>query len=133
MIVAGLMIAVGSLFLHLSRFDRATTVAVLTFGIGVIGVGVFPGDMDPHPLFAMMTFISGGIAAILSYRAVKGPLKYIFPIMGVTALVFLFFSQAFIPHLGDGGTERWVAYPILFWLTGFGGYVLGSTAQLWYC
>lgn len=26
--------------------------------------------------------------------------------------------------IGDGGTERWVAYPIMLWLIGFGGYLM---------
>jgi hypothetical protein len=35
----------------------------------VLGVGVFPGHIEPHPLFAMLAFIAGGIAAIASSRA----------------------------------------------------------------
>ncbi len=27
--------------------------------------------------------------------------------------------------MGSGGVERWVVYPLLLWLTGFGGYLLG--------
>lgn len=43
---------------------------------------------------------------------------------GIT-LVFLFFASHFIPTLGSGGTERWVVYPILLWVIGFGAYLLG--------
>lgn len=25
--------------------------------------------------------------------------------------------------LGVGGVERWVAYPVVIWVTGFGGYL----------
>jgi hypothetical protein len=28
--------------------------------------------------------------------------------------------------LGVGGAERWVAYPVLLWAMGFGGYLAGS-------
>ena len=45
-----------------------------------------------------------------------------------SVLLPLFFLSAykyFIPYLGVGGTERWVFYPTLFWLTGLGGYLLG--------
>jgi hypothetical protein len=45
--------------------------------------------------------------------------------MGVVTLVFLGAYKYFIPYLGVGGTERWVLYPTLFWLTAFGGYLLG--------
>jgi hypothetical protein len=29
--------------------------------------------------------------------------------------------------LGIGGLERWIAYPILLWVTGFGGYLIGHS------
>jgi hypothetical protein len=29
--------------------------------------------------------------------------------------------------LGIGGVERWVAYPIVIWVTGFGGYLSART------
>jgi hypothetical protein len=28
-----------------------------------------------------------------------------------------------------GGLERWVAYPILLWILGFGGYLMGGSHQ----
>jgi hypothetical protein len=40
-------------------------------------------------------------------------------------LLSLFFASWLIPILGDGGTERWVAYPVVLWMTGFGGCLLG--------
>ncbi|MFE1743741.1 hypothetical protein [Coleofasciculus sp. H7-2] len=40
-------------------------------------------------------------------------------------LEFFFFPSYFIPTLGRGGTERWIAHPLASWLTGFGGYLLG--------
>lgn len=34
------------------------------------------------------------------------------------------------PHasLGVGGVERWIVYPIVLWITGFGGYMAGRAA-----
>jgi hypothetical protein len=32
--------------------------------------------------------------------------------------------------LGIGGLERWVAYPVALWVTGFGGYLLGFSAAV---
>lgn len=32
--------------------------------------------------------------------------------------------------LGLGGIERWVVYPILLWMTGFGGYLLGASKEV---
>jgi hypothetical protein len=38
--------------------------ANLLFGIGVLGVGVFPGHTGGiHQIFAQLTFIGGGVAA----------------------------------------------------------------------
>ena len=30
-----------------------------------------------------------------------------------------------VDELGDGGIERWVAYPVVLWLVAFGGYLAG--------
>jgi hypothetical protein len=46
--------------------------------------------------------------------------------LGLISLIFLFFSGMFIPLLGDGGTERFVAYPVVIWVIGFGGYLTGN-------
>jgi hypothetical protein len=35
-------------------------------------------------------------------------------------------ASFFIPIIGDGGTERWVAYPVVLWLVGIGGYMLNE-------
>jgi hypothetical protein len=52
-------------------------------------------------------------------------------ILGAVTLLSLLFMGILIPVLGDGGTERFVAYPLIFWLTGLGAYFLGraSTQQ----
>ena len=45
------------------------TLAVAAVGAGALGVGVFPGNTGGiHALFAMLTFIGGGIAAIVTAR-----------------------------------------------------------------
>lgn len=31
-------------------------------------------------------------------------------------------------ELGDGGVERWVAYPIILWMVTYGGYLAGRYA-----
>jgi len=127
MMTTGLMILAAVGFVHMRHRDYLASVPLALFGMGVLGVGIFPGNVTPwHGLFAMTTFVFGGIGAVTSSRIVRGPLRYVFIAFGVIGLFCLFFSDALIPHLGDGGTERWVAYPILFWLTGLGGYILGA-------
>ncbi|MGB3778638.1 MAG: DUF998 domain-containing protein [Tunicatimonas sp.] len=130
MIVAGLLILGGTWAVH--RYFRkwlASTFLAL-FGLGVLGVGIFPGHVATyHGLFSMLTFTSGGISAIVSFRMVAAPYRYLGIVFGTIALVFLFAANSFVPILGSGGTERWVAYPILLWLIGLGGYLLGAATK----
>jgi hypothetical protein len=51
-------------------------------------------------------------------------------VLGAITLITLLFAGMLIPVLGDGGTERWIAYPIIFWITGLGGYFLGESGFL---
>lgn len=126
MIVAGSMILVASGWVHKFFQKWAFSIPLTLFGLGILGVGIFPGNRAPyHGIFSLLTFVSGGVAAILSYKITQAPFRYVSMVLGSVALLFLFTSNWFIPVLGSGGTERWVAYPILFWLTGMGSYLLG--------
>ena len=126
MIVSGLMVILSTYFVQITFKKLLTSIPLGLFGIGLLGVGIFPGNVAPwHGLFALMLFVSGGIAAITSFRIVSSPLRYIFIFLGITALVFLIAYNTIVPALGVGGTERWVFYPIVFWITGLGGYLLG--------
>lgn len=130
MMIAGILILVGNYFLFKFYHEKIAGVLIGLLGLGILGVGIFPGNMTPmHPIFSLMAFISGGLAAIYSYRLIKSPLKYIALIFGIICLFFLFTSNMFIPVLGGGGVERWVAYPVVLWLLGFGGYLLGLGSE----
>jgi hypothetical membrane protein len=126
MIVTGLMIIFAAYFVQ-GIFKRLlTTIPLGLFGIGILGVGIFPGNVVPlHGIFALVLFVSGGIAAITSFKIVISPLRHVFICFGIIALVFLFFPGLFIPVLGVGGAERWLFYPLVFWVTGLGTYLLG--------
>ncbi|KYC52048.1 MAG: hypothetical protein AMQ22_01027 [Candidatus Methanofastidiosum methylothiophilum] len=131
MIVTGIMTVIGAYFVFLSYRKLPFNIPFGLFGLGVLGVGLFPGNVALlHPIFALTTFISGGIAAITSSKIIDAPFRYISICFGIIALFFLFSAGFFIPILGDGGTERWVAYPIVMWLTGFGAYILGTKSKL---
>lgn len=126
MMLTGIMIIISAWFVHKYFRKRIASLPLGLFGLGLLGVGIFPGNVSfYHGLFSMITFISGGVAAITSFKITSPPYRYMGICFGVIALVFLFFANYFIPILGSGGTERWVAYPIALWLTGFGGYLLG--------
>ncbi len=131
MMVCGALIIGGSACIQRGFRRVAAPVVMALFGIGVLGVGVFPGDHGSiHPWFALLTFVAGGAAAIVCLTIETPPFSYFSVLLGVVALVTLFlevFLQDANPMrgLGSGGVERWVAYPVLLWLTGLGGHLLG--------
>lgn len=100
-----------------------------------MGVGIFPGNTGTiHALFALLTFFSGGLSAILSSRVLTPPFKYVSIILGAIGLSALLMTMLLgdsnpLASLGDGGAERWVAYPIILWAIGFGGYSMGNGAR----
>ena len=74
MIVTGLMILAAAPFLRSLFPGRALPVAVGLLGLFIFFVGVFPGAVengDPrsdgvHPIVATLTFVTGGVTAILA-------------------------------------------------------------------
>lgn len=127
MILTGLMILFASWLVYLSFEKYIISIPLGFLGLGIFGVGIFPGNITPwHSIFAFIIFISGGIGSIVSYKFTRMPLNYLFAIIGIIALFFLFFNQSFVLYLGKGGTERFIAYPILFWMMGFGTYLIGK-------
>jgi hypothetical membrane protein len=130
MIVAGILILAGAFFVFRASRDMIVAVTVGLLGLGILGVGIFPGNMNPmHPLFALTAFAGGGIAAICSCRIIKSPFKYVAVILGLMTLFFLVTNGYFGEIMGMGGVERWVAYPVLLWVLGLGGYLLGAGSK----
>jgi hypothetical protein len=83
-----------------------------------------------HAVAAMMAFLIGAVAAIGAYKYVDKPFSVISIVLGVGSLVAsaLFFVTYNMGSLGIGigGMERMIAYPILLWTIGLGGYLLGN-------
>lgn len=127
MVLAGLMIAVASVLQHKWFQKYLFTIPLLLLGVAMLGVGIFPGNKDPyHGIFALLTFNMGGLMAIASFKIVSSPFKSIGIVFGLITVITLWTASFFIPIIGDGGTERWVAYPVVLWLTGIGGYMLNE-------
>jgi hypothetical membrane protein len=131
MFLAGLMVLIASFYQHKYFKKLLFSIPVILFGLGLVGVGTFPGSFTPyHGMAAMLTFLSGGFCAITSFKIVMPPFKYISILFGSVALLTWFiavFASAFlISFIGIGGIERWVAYPIMLWLLGFGGYLMNE-------
>jgi len=127
MLVTGLLLLVAAFYLHKQVKKYFFSIPFFLFAIALTGVGIFPGNIVPyHGICALLTFTMGGLSAITSFKIISGPLRYISIVFGFIALIILFTANNFIPVIGDGGTERWVAYPVVLWLTGFGGYLLNE-------
>jgi hypothetical membrane protein len=129
-IVSGILIVIGSWLVQVSYKKLIVSIPLVLFGLGITGVGICPGYVIPwHGVFALIIFLTGGIVAISSYRIVHSPIKFIFIVLGIIALGFLFLQKFFIPSMGVGGAERWLFYPEVFWLMGFGSYLTGSNSD----
>jgi len=127
MLVTGVLLMFAAYLIHKAIRKRSISSAFMLFGLGALGVGVFPGNMAPwHAIFALTTFIAGALSAIVSARITDSFLRYIYISFGLISLIFLFGNQSFAPIFGIGGTERFVAYPIVLWTISFGGYLAGK-------
>ena len=136
MIAGGAMIIAAAYFIGRAFGRLGFTVTLAVWGIGVLGVGIFPAPTGGvHDVFALLTFFVGGLAAILAYKVEAAPLGYISVVLGAIPLSILVLmtvlgeSAGLTALLGAGGAERWVAYPIVLWLVAFGGYLTGGPAE----
>jgi hypothetical membrane protein len=131
MIVSGAMVLSAAALLHRAGDPRRITIPIAALGTGTLGVGLFPGSNETfHPLFATLAFVSGGAAAILSSDIQEIPVRYLSRFLGAIALGALLVGIAgestfAFEELGDGGVERWIVYPVVLWMTAFGGWLTG--------
>lgn len=123
--VLGVIAVVSALFVQRAfRFNLFSALLVLT-GIGAIGVGLFPESAgEIHFIASLMTYVFGGLAAIVSYKLQPLPLSYFSVLLGVISFVALvLFTSGTYLGLGVGGMQRLVAYPILIWAVSFGSFL----------
>lgn len=121
---------------------KALKVLLLLCGVGAMGVGIFPENFGfIHTVFSLFAFLFGALSAIVSFKIQKPPLSYISIILGVLSIAALvlfavseyclyIYPQGFSLNylgLGKGGMERIIAYPIILWTMGFGGYLMGHS------
>jgi hypothetical membrane protein len=131
MVTGMLIIGASALLFHILNGNRYPLLLAL-FGIGALGVGIFPGNFgDIHPIFALLTFSMGGVAALMTYKVVSGPFGFISVVLGAIALGMLVIYSIVgdvgaLEDIGTGGVERWVAYPIVMWTAGMGGRLMGG-------
>ena len=133
MLASGALVTVGAVMLQRAGAPRRAWITTGLLGIGAFGVGVFPGNYAPHGIFALLAFVNGGLAGVLAGTRMSGPARYVSMLFGGIALtslgVALFGDMTPVwDEFGDGGVERWVAYPIVLWLAVFGGLLAGNPA-----
>lgn len=126
MILAGLAFAVAAYLLHREGNGRRLTVPLALLGWGMVGVGFVPGNhLALHTLFAMTAFVSGGVGALLTAKSHTGALRLVFRCLALVSLTSLAVGSFLIEwgpvaRLGEGGAERWVIYPVMFWVVALG-------------
>jgi hypothetical membrane protein len=134
MLVSGAMILVAAWLAHHALGRSSTAVPIALLGLGVLGVGIFPLTAPgPHTVFALLAFYSGGVAAVLSSRLGPAPFRYLWMALGVVAIVAITLGLFLlkwgpVAALGEGGIERWNAYPLVLWLVAFGSYLMTAPA-----
>ena len=135
--IVGLLSLLSAYLTYLVRKDRPFTIVFSLYGTGVLGAGLFPENYGQgHLLISIVAFFFGPVSAIITYRLVKSPFKFLAGILGIIALAS-FLGSAVVPPsvaynsaLGVGGLERMVAYPILLWEIGLGSYLIGSPLRV---
>jgi hypothetical membrane protein len=127
----GILVVVGSYFIHKTYHRTFFTILLTITGVGAVGVGIFTENAGLlHPIFSLITFVFGALAAIVSCRLLRSPLSYLSMILGIFSLLaIVFFGSGNYLGLGAGGMERMVAYPTLLWGLGFGGHLIGYTEE----
>jgi hypothetical membrane protein len=126
MIVTGIMIIAAAYCLYRALSRRGISIMAGLMGLGILGVGIFPGNHPaPHQVSSLLAFAAGGIAVLLGWRLQAGPLRYLYLALGVVSLISLVLGVFFlgwspVARIGEGGVERWVAYPVVLWMVSFG-------------
>ena len=117
---------------------RLFSSCLIIAAIGALGVGLFPEYTGgAHTFFSLITFLFGSLAVIFSYRlGLNIPMVIVSMVTGLMALfiILLFIvssgTSSVIIYLGVGGAERFIAYPVLFYIIALGGY-LTSRGKDW--
>jgi hypothetical membrane protein len=131
MAAIGILVIAGSWFVHRIFGRRSVTIPMTVLGIGALGVGLFPGNTGaPHAIFAMVTFVAGGVAAVSAARVTTAPFRLISFVLGAVSLLtltsyILLGDGSPMAAFGIGGIERWIVYPVILWVIAFGGYLSG--------
>ncbi len=136
----GAFVVAGSFFLYKAKGRKLLPVLLTISGIGEMGIGIFPANLQSmHSIFTLLAILFGALAAISSYTYQTKPISIISAVLGLMALVSAF---VFFPYLGltvgstetylgmaKGSLERWAINPLLAWIIVFGSYLMGTASK----
>lgn len=128
-LLLGILVILGSYYLFRGTGRQKFIVPFLLAGLGLIVLAIFNENtiIAVHAIGAYMSFIFGGVSAILSYRLTRAPFRYFTTILGVITLIaIVFFTAGQYLGVGVGGMERMIVYPELIWLVSFGAYLMSG-------
>ncbi|MCJ7429643.1 DUF998 domain-containing protein [Candidatus Bathyarchaeota archaeon] len=125
----GLLVVAGAYFIREAFKSNFLFIALILTGIGAMMVGLFPETAGVmHTIASLITFLFGGLAAIVSYKVENPPFSYLSVVLGALGLVGLgLFASGNYLSLGVGGMERMIAHPVLLWAVGFGGHLVSHS------
>jgi hypothetical membrane protein len=129
--LVGLLSIIGTYFLHRAFHDRVITLLLTIAALAAMNVGIFTENSEPmHTIASAFVFLFGGLSATVSYRLMKHPFSIIVIILGMMSLfASIFFIGKNYLGLGVGGMERMIAYPILIWMIGAGGFLVAFSEK----
>lgn len=128
-IILGILILLSSYFIWREFHSSLISILFALAGAGAVGVGLFPETTGTlHLIVSFIAFFFAALSAIAASKLVKTPFTYFSVVLGIASLAALaLFGLQFYSGLGAGGMERMIAYPVLLWAVGFGGYLMSPT------
>ncbi|CAG1004955.1 hypothetical protein METP3_03666 [Methanosarcinales archaeon] len=125
-IFLGILILLSSYCIWLEFENYLISILIGLSGLGAVGVGLFPETAGLlHLIVSLITFLFAALSAIAARNFVKPPFNFFSVFLGIESLAALvLFGLEFYLGLGPGGMERMIAYPVLLWAIGFGGYLM---------
>lgn len=138
MILYGVLILSSSYFIQKEFKLKLFSGLMALGGLGSIFAGVFPFDsfvINGFPVFhntgAIIAFMVGGLAPIVSYKITKEPFRFFSIILGILVLIALTLFMVTPAYnylgLGVGGMESLIFYPSLIWIIAFGSYLMANS------
>jgi hypothetical membrane protein len=132
----GLLSLVSVVLFYGATRKKGFSILFGLWGLGALIAGAVPENLllSVHELASLAAFLAGSIAAIVAFRFLQSPLKYLSVALGLfsfASLIALTFEGPLmrlngIFGLGFGGIERMVVYPIVIWEIAFGAYLMSG-------